>query len=113
MPMAERSFFHSLAHRNFRLFFAGQSLSLIGTWTQNTTMGWLVERLTGSAMMQGVVGSIAQLPALLLPPIAGVITDRFDRKRLLIGTQSLAMLQAFALAALVASGHVQVWQILI
>src|SRR5438105_3076803 len=99
-----RTLFRSLRHRNFRLYLTGQSLSLVGTWTQTTTMGWLVDRLTGSVAMQGIVGSLTQLPALLLPPFAGVVTDRFNRKHLVIATQTLAMLQAFALAALVAFG---------
>lgn len=105
--------FRSLHHRNFRLFFIGQSLSLIGTWTQTTTMLWLMSRLTDSEFIYGLVGFFATLPALLLPPFAGVVADRVDRRRLLILTQSLAMTQAFGLAAVVAWGHVQLWQVAI
>jgi MFS family permease len=111
--MPGRSIFQSLTHRNFRLFFIGQSLSLVGTWTQTTTMPWLLSRLTDSKSLYGFVLFCATLPALFLPPFAGVIVDRFDRRRLLMVTQALAMLQALALAIIVATGHVQLWHVFV
>jgi MFS family permease len=107
------SFLRALTHRNFRLFFAGQTLSLIGTWAQSTAMPLLVYRLTNSAYLLGLVGFAAQLPSFFLTPFAGVIADRVNRKHLLIVTQAAAMVQAFGLAALVAFGDVQVWQIVL
>lgn len=111
--MPGRSIFQSLTHRNFRLFFIGQSLSLVGTWTQTTTMPWLLSRLTDSKSLYGFVLFCATLPALFLPPLAGVIVDRFDRRRLLMVTQTIAMLQALALAIIVTSGHVQLWHVFV
>lgn len=102
----------ALRHRNFRLFFTGQSISLIGTWIQQVAMSWLVYRLTGSAWLLGVTGFASQFPILLLAPVAGLWSDRFNRQRLLIATQSLAMLQAFFLAFLTAVGVVRVWHII-
>src|SRR5262245_26528017 len=111
--MPGRSLFRSLEHRNFRLFFIGQSLSLIGTWTQTTTMLWLMSRLTDSELVYGIVGFVATLPALLLPPFAGVVTDRTDRRQLLMVTQSLAMTQAFVLTLVVFTGHEKLWNVAI
>jgi len=111
--MARLSIVRALTHRNFRLFFAGQTLSLIGTWTQSVAMPWLVHRLSKSELILGVAAFTAQLPSFFLPPLAGVITDRVNRHRLLIVTQSLAMVQAFALAALVITGYVQVWSLVL
>jgi MFS family permease len=98
---------------NFRLFVAGQSVSLVGTWMQSVAMSWLVYRLTGSAFLLGVVGFTSQIPTFLLAPVAGVLADRWNRRRLLIATQALAMLQAAILAAAVLSGIVQVWHIIL
>src|SRR4051812_41187708 len=106
--MPGKSILRALSHRNFRLFFAGQTLSLVGTWTQSTAMPWLVHRLSESSLVLGVSAFVAQLPSFFLPPLAGVITDRANRHRLLIVTQTFAMVQAFALAALVLTGHVTV-----
>ncbi|HEY5522440.1 MAG TPA: MFS transporter [Desulfuromonadaceae bacterium] len=103
----------ALRSRNYRLFVAGQSVSLIGTWMQQIAMSWLVYRLTGSAFLLGVVGFTSQIPTFLLAPLAGVLADRWDRRRLLLMTQTLAMLQAALLAAAVLSGIVQVWHILV
>jgi MFS family permease len=103
----------SLSHRNFRLFFLGQGISLTGTWMQQIAMSWVVFRLTGSSFQLGVVLFCGQLPALLLSPIAGVLVDRWSRRRLLLITQSLAMIQAFALAALDITDTIAVWQILL
>src|SRR5215831_15427387 len=87
----------ALGHRNFRLFFAGQTVSLIGTWMQQVAMQWLVYRLTGSAWLLGVVGFCGQIPTFFLSPIAGVWADRVNRHRLVIVTQTLSMLLAFVL----------------
>jgi MFS family permease len=102
----------SLRHRNYRLFFGGQSLSLIGTWMTQVASSWLVYRLTNSALLLGLVSFSGQLPALLLTPFAGVWVDRWDRRTVLKVTQVLAMLESFALALLVFSGHVNIWYIL-
>jgi MFS family permease len=98
----------ALWHRNFRLFVAGQSLSLIGTWMQQAAMTWLVYRLTHSPSWLGVVGFSAQVPILFLAPWAGVVADRWPRRRILLLTQSLAMLQAWLLVILVLTGRVAV-----
>lgn len=102
----------SLQSRNFRLFFTGQTLSLIGTWMQQVAMSWLVYRLTGSAMLLGVIGFSSQIPTFLLSLFAGALADRTNLRRLLILTQTLSMLQAFILAALVLTGAIQVWHII-
>ena len=106
------SLWRALSNRNFALYFAGQGVSLIGTWLQQTAMTWLVYRLTQSAWLLGVVGFAGQLPSFLLAPLAGVWTDRWNRHRALIVTQVLAMLQAFLLAYLSWSGTVQTWHII-
>lgn len=102
----------ALGHRNYRLFFSGQSISLIGTWITRVATSWLVYRLTGSAAMLGVVGFAGQIPVFLLSPFAGVWVDRLDRYKVLVWTQVLAMLQSFALAALALSGVIRVWHVL-
>src|SRR5437899_12969153 len=83
--------FGSLRSRNVRLFLGGQSVSLVGTWIQQVAMGWLAYRLTGSPLLLGVLAAAGQLPSLLLMPIAGGLSDRWSRHRILIVTQSLAM----------------------
>ncbi len=103
----------ALAHRNFRLFFFGQAVSLIGTWMQQLGMLWLVGRLYESSALLGVTGFCEQFPTLLVAPLAGVLTDRWNRHRTLVLTQSLLMLQAFILAALVLSGQVRFWHLLV
>jgi MFS family permease len=108
-----RTLLRALRSRNFRLFVAGQSVSLVGTWMQAVAMSWLVYRLTGSAFLLGVVGFTSQIPTFLLAPVAGVLADRWNRRRLLIATQALAMLQAAVLAAAVLTGVVQVWHIIL
>ena len=107
-----RMTFRALKYRNFRLFFAGQSISLVGTWMQSIAMSWLVYRMTGSALLLGVVGFASQIPTFILSPLAGVLTDRHNRHRIIILTQSLAMVQAFILAALTLSGVIAVWHII-
>ncbi len=108
-----KNLLRALRSRNYRLFVAGQSVSLVGTWMQQVAMSWLVYRLTGSAFLLGVVGFSSQIPTFLLAPVAGVLADRCNRRRLLIITQALAMLQAAVLAAAVLSGVVQVWHIVV
>ncbi|OGS01978.1 MAG: MFS transporter [Elusimicrobia bacterium RIFCSPLOWO2_12_FULL_59_9] len=98
----------ALRYRNYRLFFAGQIVSLTGTWMSNVAVSWLVYRLTGSAMLLGVVGFSGQIPIFLLAPVAGIFVDRWDRRQLLIATQTLSMLQSFALAALTFSGRIDI-----
>ena len=99
----------ALGHRNFRLFFLGQSVSLIGTWVQQLAMSWLVYELTGrSPFWLGLIGFLGQVPTLILAPFAGVWVDRVNRHRLILLTQTLAMLQAFTLAGLTYAGVVQV-----
>ncbi|MBX9811967.1 MAG: MFS transporter [Burkholderiales bacterium] len=107
---------HSLRafrHRNYRLFFFGQSLSVIGSWTQQIAMSWLVYRLSGSAWLLGVTGFAGQIAILLFAPFGGIWADRLDRRRLLIVTQGLAMLQGFALAGLTYAGLVEVWHVIV
>src|SRR5437016_2633748 len=96
-----RQLFRALEHRNFRLFFFGQSVSLIGTWVQQLAMSWLVFELTDkSPFWLGLIAFLGQIPTLILAPLVGVWVDRWHRHRLIIITQTLAMLQAFTLAAL-------------
>jgi MFS family permease len=102
----------ALRNRNYRLFFFGQGVSVIGTWMQITALGWLVYRLTGDKVLLGVVAFCAQIPVFCLAPLAGVIADRIDRRRLVIATQTLAMIQAAVLGTLTLLGIVAVWHIL-
>src|SRR5437667_306233 len=103
--------FGSLRSRNVRLFLGGQSVSLVGTWIQQVAMGWLAYRLTGSPLLLGVLAAAGQLPSLLLMPIAGGLSDRWSRHRILIVTQSLAMGLTLVLAALALAGVVAVWHL--
>ena len=103
----------SLRHGNFRLFFSGQSISLVGTWMQRIALGWLVYRLTHSAFLLGFVGFASQFPTFLLAPFAGVLADRSDRHRILIVTQILAMLQALVLSFLVMSHLIMLWHVIV
>jgi MFS family permease len=103
--------FRSLRHANFRRFFIGQSLSMLGTWLQQVAMGWLTYRLTGSAWLLGVVAFCANIGILVFGPLAGVLADRVNKRRALFVTQSMMLLQAVVLASLTASGHIQVWHI--
>lgn len=102
----------ALKFRNYRLFFGGQSLSLIGTWMTRIAMSWLVYRLTGSAFLLGLAGFASQIPTFVLGPFAGVWVDRLDRHRVLVVTQVLSMLQSFALAALALPHRITVAEIL-
>ena len=98
----------ALKYRNYRLFFGGQVVSLVGTWITQTATNWLVYRLTGSALLLGVVGFAGEFPAFLLGPFAGIFVDRWNRHRLLVVTQTVSMLQSFALAALTLSGRITI-----
>jgi MFS family permease len=95
-------------HRNYRLYFAGQLVSLTGTWMQSVAQAWLAYQLTNSAALLGIVGFAGQVPALLFSPVGGLIADRFPRRRVLLATQGASMLLAFALAALTLSGRITV-----
>ena len=98
----------ALASRNYRLFFGGQVVSLVGTWMTTTATNWLVYRLTGSALLLGVIAFASQIPAFLLGPFAGIVVDRWDRHRLLVITQAISMVQSLVLAALVLSGRITI-----
>ncbi|XHR28629.1 MAG: MFS transporter [Chthoniobacteraceae bacterium] len=99
----------SFRHRNFRLFFSGQCISLVGTWIQGVALGWTVYQLTNSPFLLGLVSFAGQLPVFLLTPIAGVFVDRANRHKLLLLTQSLAMIQATFLTVLTYSNHLTIW----
>ncbi len=101
----------SLRHRNYRLFFGGQLISLIGTWMQNVAQSWLVYRLTGSEALLGLVGFAGLIPIFLLAPFGGAIADRADRRRVLIATQTASLLAALVLALLTLLGAVAVWHV--
>jgi MFS family permease len=103
----------ALRHRNFRLFFSGQSISLIGTWMTRIATSWLVYRLTGSALLLGLVGFMGQIPTFLLAPFAGVWVDRLDRRQVLLWTQALAAAQSLLLAGLTLSKRITIGEILI
>jgi MFS family permease len=105
--------FRALRHRNFALFFGGQLLSLVGTWMQNLAQAWLVYRLTGSAALLGAVGFATQIPVFLLAPLGGIVADKANRHRILLATQTSAMLLAFTLAALTLTGHVRVRHLIV
>jgi len=100
-----------LSFRNYRLFFLGQLISLMGTWMQSVAQQWLVYRLTGSAALLGLVGFLSQIPMLLLTPFGGVIADRFPKRNIVVVTQTLFMLLAFAFAFLTLTNHIRVWHI--
>ena len=111
-PAGRLHLLRALRSRNYRLFFAGQGVSLIGTWMQQVAMSWLVYRLTGSALLLGVTGFAGQIPNFLLAPLAGVLADRWNRRPLLVLTQSVALLQAATLAAFVLTGTIEVWHLI-
>ncbi len=103
----------SLTHRNYRLYFAGQGTSLIGTWMQRVAMSWLVYQMTQSSFQLSVVLFASQIPALFLSPVAGALADRCNRHRVLLLTQTLAMVQALLLALLTWTGCIEVWQLIL
>lgn len=113
MALSNTSIIRALSSRNYRLFFTGQGISLIGTWMQSIAMSWLVYRLTGSPFLLGVVGFAGQIPSFVFAPIAGVLADRWNRRHILIGTQVLFMIQAFMAAGLALTGVITVWHLVV
>ena len=109
MPHFTRAF----RHRNYQLFFAGQLVSLVGTWMQSVAESWLVFRLTGSAALLGVTSFVTLAPVFLFATVGGIVADRVDRRRIIIATQSLSMVLPLTLAALTLSGHVRVWHVFV
>jgi MFS family permease len=103
----------ALRHRNFQLFFAGQAISLVGTWMQTVAQSWLVYRMTGSTLLLGTVGIASQIPVFIMAPIGGIVADRHNRRRVVLGTQVSSMVLAAVLALLTLSGRIQVWQIMV
>jgi len=112
-PKGLRLIFRALYSRNYRLFFGGQGISLVGTWMQQIAMSWLVYRLTNSAFFLGLIGFSSQICSFIFSPFAGVLSDRWNRHRILIATQSLAMVQAFILAVLTLTGVIAVHHLII
>ncbi len=108
-----RTTFRSFKYKNYRLFFTGQSISLIGTWIQRIATPWLVYHLTDSVFLLGLVGFAGQIPTFLISPFAGVLTDRWNKYRIMIATQIAAMIQALILTLLYFGGHIHVWHIVI
>src|SRR5687768_10667964 len=102
----------ALKHKNFQLFFAGQFVSLTGTWMQTVAQSWLVYRLTGSVLLLGTIGFASQIPVLLLAPLGGSAADRFNRHKILIITQSYAMVLAGVLALLTLTGNIEIWHLM-
>jgi MFS family permease len=102
----------ALRHRNFQLFFSGQLISLIGTWMDNIAEGWLVYRLTHSSLLLGIATFAGQIPVFLCAPVGGMIADRWDRRKVVIGTQTASMVLAFILAGLTLARMVTVWEVI-
>ncbi|HKV43572.1 MAG TPA: MFS transporter, partial [bacterium] len=105
--------FAALRHRNYRLFFTGQLISLVGTWMQRIAQAWLVLQITNSPFLLGVIGALQWLPVLCLALIGGAVADRVSKRNLLVVTQTVQMLQAFILGALIATGAVRFWHVAI
>ena len=103
----------ALRHRNFQLFLSGQFISMIGTWMQSIAQDWLVYRLTGSSVLLGTVGFLGQIPVAVLSPVAGIVADRFNRRVIVIVTQSAMMVLALILAVLTLTGTIRVWEIMV
>src|SRR5437763_10491579 len=103
-----RATLRAFRHRNYRIFFYGQLVSLTGTWMQSVAQSWLIYRLTGSAALLGAVGFTSQFPVFLLAPVGGIVADRFPRRTVLIATQTAAMSLAGVLAAVTLTGGVRV-----
>jgi len=108
---ALRDSFSPLRLRNFRIYLGGQAVSLVGTWMQITAQSWVVWEISHSSAALGIVGMFSFLPILLLGPLAGVLADRLDRRRILLLSQTTAMVQAFLLALLVQTGWIQIWHV--
>ncbi|MBI2677777.1 MAG: MFS transporter [Candidatus Koribacter versatilis] len=113
MSMDAPALLRSLRHRNYRLFFTGQLISLIGTWMDTVAEAWLVYRLSHSPLLLGVAAFASQIPVFLLAPIGGLIADRYDRRKILIWTQALSMVQAMALAILTLTHVVTIWHVIL
>lgn len=114
-PASSRDYSHAwraLRHDNFRLFFGGQSISLIGAWMTRIATAWLVYRLTKSALLLGTVSFAGQIPTFLVAPFAGVLVDRMDRRKVLVWTQALAMAQSLTLAALTLTHLINIHEVL-
>src|SRR5580704_14648824 len=103
----------SLKYRNFQLFFSGQLISLVGTWMQNVAQAWLVYRMTGSSVLLGVVSFAGQIPVVPLAPLAGMVADRMDRRKVVIATQTASMVLALVLAVLTLTKLVNVWEVVV
>ena len=103
----------SLKYRNFQLFFSGQLISLVGTWMQNVAQAWLVYRMTGSSLLLGVVSFAGQIPVFPLAPLAGMVADRMDRRKVVIATQTASMVLALVLAVLTLTKRVDVWEVVV
>jgi MFS family permease len=103
----------ALHHRNYRLFFGGQMVSLIGTWMQMVAQSWLVYRLTGSSVKLGAVGFCSQIPVLLLATVGGTVADRYPKHPIVVATQTISMLLAFVLAVLTFTGTVKIWHVFV
>jgi MFS family permease len=112
-PLRPSGAFRALRHRNFRLFFAGQLISLVGTWMQSVAQAWLVYRLTGSAVLLGTVAFVGQIPVFFLATVGGIVADRHPKRRVVVATQTFSMLLAFLLAGLTISGLVHVWHVIV
>lgn len=103
----------ALRHRNFQLFISGQIISVIGSWMQSIAESWLVYRLTGSALLLGATGFASQIPVFLVAPLGGIVADRFNRQRIVIGTQISSMILALVLAVLTLTGVIRVWHVFV
>jgi MFS family permease len=103
----------ALRHRNYRLFFTGQLISLVGTWMQTVAESWLVFRLTGSSALLGLSSFVGLIPVFVLAPVGGAVADRFDRRRIIIVTQSVSMVLPLILSVLTLTGRVRVWHVFV
>src|SRR5512140_949654 len=113
MRMAPPALLRSLRHRNYRLFFSGQLISLIGTWMDTVAEAWLVYRLSHSALLLGLAAFASQIPVFLLAPWGGVLADRYDRRKILLWTQALSGVQAMILALLTLTHRVTIWHVIV
>ncbi|MBF0479534.1 MAG: MFS transporter [Candidatus Omnitrophica bacterium] len=113
MKLNSSFLFRALANRNYRLFFTGQGISLVGTWMQQVAMAWMIYRMSNSAFLLGVVGFAGQIPGFFLTPFAGILADRHDRRKMLVVTQALSMLQASILTVLVFTKQIEIWHIFV
>ncbi len=102
----------ALRHRNYRLFFTGQTISMVGTWMQDIAINWLIYQLTGSALLLGTVTFCSKIPGFILGPVAGLLVDRFSRHKIIVFTQVISMLQALVMAVLVLYNRIEVWHVM-